>query len=46
MHKELTADNFMLVGDSASQVNPLTGGGIISAMEAGVYAGKSSNQGY
>lgn len=40
MNKELVADNFILVGDAASQVNPLTGGGIISAMEAGVYAGK------
>jgi digeranylgeranylglycerophospholipid reductase len=30
----------MLVGDAASQVNPLTGGGIIAAMEAGLYAGE------
>jgi digeranylgeranylglycerophospholipid reductase len=40
MLKELVTDNFMLVGDAASQVNPLTGGGIIAAMEAGVYAGE------
>lgn len=40
MLKELVTDNFMLVGDAASQVNPLTGGGIITAMEAGVYAGE------
>lgn len=39
MLKELVTDNFMLVGDAASQVNPLTGGGIIAAMEAGSYAG-------
>lgn len=40
MLKDLVTDNFMLVGDAASQVNPLTGGGIIAAMEAGVYAGE------
>ncbi len=40
MLKELVTDNFILVGDAASQVNPLTGGGIIAAMEAGVYAGE------
>lgn len=40
MLKKLVTDNFMLVGDAASQVNPLTGGGIISAMEAGLYAGE------
>jgi digeranylgeranylglycerophospholipid reductase len=42
MLKELVTDNFMLVGDAASQVNPLTGGGIIAAMEAGVYAGETA----
>ncbi|HTX60765.1 MAG TPA: NAD(P)/FAD-dependent oxidoreductase [Methanobacterium sp.] len=40
MLKNLVTDNFMLVGDAASQVNPLTGGGIIAAMEAGLYAGE------
>lgn len=40
MLKELVTDNLMIVGDAASQVNPLTGGGIISAMEAGLYAGQ------
>jgi digeranylgeranylglycerophospholipid reductase len=40
MLKELVTDNFMIVGDAASQVNPLTGGGIIAAMEAGSYAGQ------
>ena len=42
MLKELVTDNFMLVGDAASQVNPLTGGGIIAAMEAGMYAGEAA----
>lgn len=40
MLKELVTDNFLLVGDAASQVNPLTGGGISSALEAGLYAGE------
>ncbi|MCE5213827.1 MAG: NAD(P)/FAD-dependent oxidoreductase [Methanobacterium sp.] len=44
MLKELVTDNFMIVGDAASQVNPLTGGGIISAMEAGLYAGQVAAQ--
>jgi digeranylgeranylglycerophospholipid reductase len=42
MLKELITDNFMIVGDAASQVNPLTGGGIISAMEGGLYAGEAA----
>ena len=42
MLKKLVTDNLMLVGDAASQVNPLTGGGIITAMQAGVYAGEVS----
>jgi len=33
------ADNFMIVGDAAHQVNPMTGGGIISGMAAGKIAG-------
>lgn len=40
MHKKLVTDNLMIVGDAAGQVNPLTGGGIISAMQAGTYAGE------
>ncbi|MGA2675978.1 MAG: NAD(P)/FAD-dependent oxidoreductase [Methanobacterium sp.] len=40
MLKKLVTDNLVLVGDSASQVSPLTGGGIISAMKAGVFAGE------
>ncbi len=40
MLKKLVTDNLVLVGDAASQVSPLTGGGIISAMKAGVFAGE------
>ncbi|MBN2460227.1 MAG: NAD(P)/FAD-dependent oxidoreductase [Candidatus Cloacimonetes bacterium] len=38
--KEITADNIMLVGDAARQVNPITGGGIVQGMIAGSLAGK------
>jgi digeranylgeranylglycerophospholipid reductase len=34
----LATDGFMLVGDAARQVDPLTGGGIINAMTAGKLA--------
>ncbi len=40
MPKKMVADNVMVVGDAASQVNPLTGGGIISGMTGGMLAGK------
>ncbi len=40
MLKTLVADNLMIVGDAAGHVNPLTGGGIITALEAGMYAGE------
>jgi digeranylgeranylglycerophospholipid reductase len=33
--KRIYTDNVMLVGDAAHQVNPLSGGGIISSMEGG-----------
>ncbi|MEM2874894.1 MAG: NAD(P)/FAD-dependent oxidoreductase, partial [Candidatus Hadarchaeales archaeon] len=33
-------DNLLVVGDAARQVNPLTGGGIDSAMRAGAIAGE------
>lgn len=36
---ELVADGFMVVGDAAHQVNPMTGGGILAAMNAGQMAG-------
>jgi len=35
-----TADGVMLVGDAAHQTDPLTGGGILNAMQAGVVAGE------
>jgi digeranylgeranylglycerophospholipid reductase len=40
MLKKLVTDNLVIVGDAASQVSPLTGGGIISAMKGGVFAGE------
>lgn len=40
MIKELSGDNILVVGDAAGQVNPLTGGGIISGMTGGMFAGK------
>ena len=40
MPKELVADSLMVVGDAAGQVNPLTGGGIISGMTGGMLAGR------
>jgi digeranylgeranylglycerophospholipid reductase len=36
----LVIDGFMLVGDAARQVDPLTGGGITNAMTAGQLAGQ------
>jgi len=38
--KQTVKENVMLVGDAARQVNPLTGGGIDSAMRAGTIAGE------
>jgi digeranylgeranylglycerophospholipid reductase len=38
--KTTTSDGIMLVGDAAHQSDPLTGGGIINAMRAGVIAGE------
>ncbi|MDR0901062.1 MAG: NAD(P)/FAD-dependent oxidoreductase [Methanobrevibacter sp.] len=40
--KEIYGDNIMIVGDAAGQVNPLTGGGIISGMIAGMFAGETA----
>jgi digeranylgeranylglycerophospholipid reductase len=37
--KEIIADNLMLVGDAARQVNPMTGAGIVNGMIAGKIAG-------
>lgn len=39
---EITADNFMLVGDAAGCINPVTGGGIDTAIESGMIAGKTA----
>lgn len=39
-HKEIVKNNVMLVGDAAQQVNPLSGGGIITGMLAGSIAGR------
>ena len=40
MPKEIVADNLIVCGDAAGQVNPLTGGGITSGMTGGMIAGK------
>lgn len=40
MIKDLSDDNILIVGDAASQVNPLTGGGIVSGMTCGMFAGE------
>ncbi len=37
--KKITSDGLMLVGDAAHQVNPMSGGGITTAMLAGKIAG-------
>ena len=44
MTKKLYDDNIMVVGDAAGQVNPLTGGGIISGMTGGMCAGQVAAQ--
>jgi len=38
--KRTIADGLMLVGDAARQSDPLTGGGILNALDAGVIAGE------
>ncbi len=38
--KKIVSDGLMLVGDAAHQVNPMSGGGIVTAMLAGKIAGK------
>ncbi|MCI6994390.1 NAD(P)/FAD-dependent oxidoreductase [uncultured Methanobrevibacter sp.] len=44
MTKKLYDDNILVCGDAAGQVNPLTGGGIISGMTGGMCAGKVAAQ--
>ncbi len=38
--KNISGNGFMLVGDAAHQVNPISGGGIVSGMYAGMIAGR------
>jgi digeranylgeranylglycerophospholipid reductase len=38
-------DNLLLVGDAARQVDPITGGGLMHAIEAGKYAGETIAKG-
>ncbi len=40
--KHITADNLMLSGDAARQVNPMTGAGIINGMIGGKLAGQTA----
>ncbi len=40
MMKTLVSDHIMIVGDAAGQVNPLTGGGIITSLKFGKFAGE------
>ena len=42
MLKKPIADNIILVGDAAHQVNPITGGGIVQVMIAGQFAGETA----
>ena len=42
--KNPVADGIMLVGDAAHQVNPMTGGGIVSGMKAGWIAGQVAGE--
>ncbi|NOZ03452.1 MAG: NAD(P)/FAD-dependent oxidoreductase [FCB group bacterium] len=40
--KQIVANGLMLVGDAARTVNPMTGGGIISAMRSGLLAAETA----
>ena len=42
--KKPIKNGLILVGDAARHINPLTGGGIASAMKAGMYAGRVSSE--
>jgi len=42
--KKIVADGLMLVGDAAHQVNPMSGGGITTAMLAGKIAGRVAGE--
>ena len=41
---EPIGDGLMLAGDAAHQINPMTGGGIISGMKGGMIAGKVASE--
>jgi digeranylgeranylglycerophospholipid reductase len=43
MPKKIYDDNIMVCGDAAGQIIPLTGGGIITGMKGGMYAGIAAN---
>jgi len=38
--KQIVKDGLMLVGDAAHMINPISGGGIVTAMQAGQIAGR------
>lgn len=40
LKKKIHSNNLLIVGDAAGQVNPLTGGGLITGMHGGMLAGK------
>jgi digeranylgeranylglycerophospholipid reductase len=42
--EKVVADGVMLVGDAAHQINPMSGGGIVTAMLAGKIAGRVAAQ--
>jgi digeranylgeranylglycerophospholipid reductase len=42
--KKIVGPNILLVGDAARQINPLTGGGIISGMIGGSIAGRVAGE--
>ncbi|MFP4115697.1 MAG: geranylgeranyl reductase family protein [Candidatus Aenigmatarchaeota archaeon] len=41
---DMTAENFLAVGDAANQVNPIHGGGIWEGIKAGIIAGKVAHE--
>ena len=42
--KDPVSDGLMLAGDAGRQINPMTGGGIISGMKAGMIAGQVAGE--
>ena len=41
---EISGEGYMLVGDAAHQVNPISGGGIVPGMYAGMLAGSTASE--